>query len=411
MEIRALLSAMWRSRTGPLLVAAQVAITFALIVNVAYIIQQRFANIAEPTGMDVPNLFWVESRAYTPEYNHAAAVRADLDYLNSLPGVTAAATTNNVPQGFNTTSFEVAADPAVLASGGGPKVTFFLGSQRYIDTLGLQLVAGRAHDAASVAAPPKDFGELIQNWPAEVVVTKNLADRLWPQGDALGKALHIGTINKSSTVVGIVERMQHMPVTGNTAASYRMVVLVPGITPAPNTIYMVRTQAGRRDATMARVEKEFASMQPGRYVAAIEAFSDTVRRIRASARTSIMTLTVVAVFVLGVTLVGMAGLASFTVAARTKQLGTRRAIGATKFHILRYFLVENWLITSVGVVVGCILAIAAGVKLSLMYQMPRLPLFYLVAGVLVLWAFGLLAVLIPARRAASTYPAVATRTV
>ena len=123
-----------------------------------------------------------------------------------------------------------------------------------------------------------------------------------------------------------------------------------------------------------------------------------------------VTLGVVAVFVLAVTTVGIVGLAAFTVATRTKQLGTRRAIGATKFHILRYFLIENWLITSVGAAVGCALALAVGVKLSLMYQMPRLPLFYLLGGVIALWALGLLAVLFPARRAASISPATATRT-
>ena len=80
-------------------------------------------------------------------------------------------------------------------------------------------------------------------------------------------------------------------------------------------------------------------------------------------------------------------------------------------NILRYFLVENWLITSVGAILGCALALAVGVKLSLTYQMPRLPLFYLLAGVVAVWILGLLAVLIPARRAASISPATATRTI
>jgi putative ABC transport system permease protein len=57
------------------------------------------------------------------------------------------------------------------------------------------------------------------------------------------------------------------------------------------------------------------------------------------------------------------------------------------------------------------LALVAGIKLSSMYEMPRLPLYYMVGGALLLWIVGLLAVLIPARRAASISPAVATRTV
>jgi putative ABC transport system permease protein len=411
MEIRALLSAMRRSPTGPLLVAAQVAITLAVLVNVTYIIQQRLANISEPTGMDVDNIFWMVSQSYAPEYNHATTLEADLEYLNSLPGVVAASNTTLVPQNWSTSTLAFSADAAALDKGGGQPAVLYYGSAKHLDVLGLKLVAGRAYDRATVAGPAKDFGEMVANWGAEVVITKNLANKLWPAGDALGKTIHVGMVKKSSTVVGIVDHVQHMPVPGTAAELFRTVVLVPAMAPPPNATYMVRTEPGRRDATMARVEKEFADMQPGRYLSAIEAFADTVRRQRSGARTNVLTLGIVGVFVLGVTMVGIVGLAAFTVATRTKQLGTRRAVGATKFHILRYFLVENWLITSAGAAVGCALALAVGVKLSLMYQMPRLPLFYLVGGVVALWLLGLLAVWVPAKRAASISPATATRTV
>ena len=162
---------------------------------------------------------------------------------------------------------------------------------------------------------------------------------------------------------------------------------------------------------MAEVDKKFADLQPGRFVERIEAYDHTAAEARQGIRASALILSVVAAFVLIVTIVGIVGLAAFNVATRTKQLGTRRAIGARKYHILRYFLVENWIITTGGVVLGCTLALAAGVQLSRMYQIPRLPLYYLVGGILLLWVVGLLAVLVPAMRAASISPAVATRTV
>jgi putative ABC transport system permease protein len=410
METRAMLSAMWRSRTGPILVAAQVAITLAVLVNVAYIIQQRVANISQPTGIDLANVFWVQTQAYTPEYNHVAAVPADLDYLKRLPGVKSAAITFLVPQNWSTMTLPYSPDPAVLEKGGGQPAVTYLSSREIIEALGLKLVAGRMVDPAVVPPPVKERDELLALWSSEVVITKNLADKLWPKGDALGKILHAGLVNKGSTVVGIVEFMQHRPVTGPAAELFRTIVFVPAQGAGTGATYLVRTEPGRRDATMAKVEKDFADTQPGRYVASMEALEATARRMRADWRKNIMTLGVVAFFVLAVTTVGIVGLAAFTVATRTRQLGTRRAIGATKFHILRYFLIENWLITSVGAAVGCGLALAVGVKLSLMYQMPRLPLFYLLGGVVALWALGLLAVLFPARRAASISPATATRT-
>src|SRR5262249_23124133 len=119
METRAMLSAMWRSRTGPILVAAQVAITLAVLVNVAYIVQQRLENISQPTGLDLPNIFWLTTQAYTPDYNNAAALPAALDYLKALPGVKAAATSSLVPQNWSMMSLPFSPDPAVLEKGGG----------------------------------------------------------------------------------------------------------------------------------------------------------------------------------------------------------------------------------------------------------------------------------------------------
>ena len=109
--------------------------------------------------------------------------------------------------------------------------------------------------------------------------------------------------------------------------------------------------------------------------------------------------------------VGVFGLAAFNVSTRTKQIGTRRAVGARRFDIVRYFLVENWMVTTVGVFAGCALALLLGYWLSTAFELPRLKLYCLLAGVVGLWAVGLAAALVPARRASLVSPAVATRTV
>jgi putative ABC transport system permease protein len=112
-----------------------------------------------------------------------------------------------------------------------------------------------------------------------------------------------------------------------------------------------------------------------------------------------------------VTALGVFALATFNVSTRTKQIGTRRAVGARRRDVVRYFMVENGLITGTGVLVGCALALAAGYWLSVYYALPRLNLYYLIGGVLVLWGIGQLAARQPARRAATVPPSVATRTV
>jgi putative ABC transport system permease protein len=96
---------------------------------------------------------------------------------------------------------------------------------------------------------------------------------------------------------------------------------------------------------------------------------------------------------------------------RTKQIGVRRALGATRRQILRYFQAENFLLATVGIVIGMLLAYAINQFLMGKYELPRLPAMYLPAGAVVLWLLGQLSVLGPARRAAAVPPAVATRSV
>ena len=412
MEIRALLSALWRSKTGPLLVAAQVALTLAVVVNMAYIVRQRLENAGLPTGLDLNNMFWITTQASTADYNYPAAVKADLAYLNSRPGVLAASAVNNLPQTWSNLGLPFASNPQLLQTpDAGVPGTIYFGTEKFIDAMGLKLVAGRNFGAGTVMPPAADFGAAIGAWAPEMIVTQAMARKLFPKGDALGKTVYAGLINKSAVIVGIVELMRANPVQAQFDQFATQVVIVPIMPPGPNGVYVVRAKPGQRDSLMAELDRDFAKQQPGRFVERMEAYDRTAAEAREGYHASAIVLAVVACFVLLVTVVGIVGLAAFNVATRTKQLGTRRAIGARKYHILRYFLIENWLITTGGVVLGCILALAAGVQLSSMYQMPRLPLYYLVSGVLLLWIVGLLAVLMPALRAASISPAVATRTV
>src|SRR5699024_3443740 len=99
-----------------------------------------------------------------------------------------------------------------------------------------------------------------------------------------------------------------------------------------------------------------------------------------------------------VTALGITGLANFWVQQRTKTIGVRRAVGATRHNILSYFKTENFLIVTGGIVLGAILAVALNLALMSHYEMPRLPLWYLVIGAIALWIVGQLAVLAPALR-------------
>ncbi|MFA6985810.1 MAG: FtsX-like permease family protein, partial [Arenimonas sp.] len=120
-------------------------------------------------------------------------------------------------------------------------------------------------------------------------------------------------------------------------------------------------------------------------------------------------LITVTVLLLLVTASGIVGMATLWVNQRRKQIGVRRALGARRFDILRYFITENLVITSGGIVAGLLLAVALNQLLVSQLELTKLPIGYLAVGSLVLWLIGVLAVYGPAWRASSISPAIATR--
>jgi len=112
-----------------------------------------------------------------------------------------------------------------------------------------------------------------------------------------------------------------------------------------------------------------------------------------------------------VTGLGIVGLASFNVNQRKKQIGTRRALGASQGAIVRYFMLENFLISSGGVLLGAGLTIGLNIVLVEVLSLQSMDWFYIPIGMAVLWLVGLIAVYGPAKKAASIPPALATQTV
>ena len=110
-----------------------------------------------------------------------------------------------------------------------------------------------------------------------------------------------------------------------------------------------------------------------------------------------------------ITGLGIVGLASFSVSRRTRQIGIRRALGATKPAVMRYFMLENFMISTVGIVVGGILAVALNMFMVNAFGLTPLSWYVIPLAMLILWVVGQVAVAGPARRASEISPAIATR--
>jgi putative ABC transport system permease protein len=401
MDIKPILSSLRRSPTGAILVALQIALALAIVVNSLFIIVQRFEKVNRDPGIDVPNIFMVGWVPSSDKFQGEATMREDLAVLRSLPGVVAATVVNAVPLSGGGSSTSMFTEPNEKGRRGD--MNYFQVDEQGLDTFGVKLAAGRNFDASIVTMPPKNSSTS----PAGILVTRDVAKELFPDEPALGKTIYTGT-SQPVTILGIIDHMHGSwpgwDKVGNVA-------LFPVISDETWARYMVRAQPGQRDAMMKAAEEALNKLDNGRVILRVRSLEYVAATSYADDRAMAVYLAVVVVLLLGISALGIFGLAAFNVSTRTKQIGTRRAVGARRTDILQYFLAENWLITTVGVVLGCVLALVLGYWLSTTFELPRLKLYYLVLGVVGLWIVSLAAAFRPARRASMVSPAIATRTV
>jgi putative ABC transport system permease protein len=408
MAIKAVCKALWQSPAGPLLLAAQVALSLIIFANVAYVIDVRLEATEGSTGMNFSDAFWVARQGQGANYDQQSAVKYDLEYLNLLPGVVAACVSNALPQTLSGQRSLVSQNSELKENKHFAIV--YQSTERIIDVLGLHLVRGRMFSADSVVPAPSGTEPVHRAFGAEVVITAALAKKLFGSVErALGKPIYFSLLNGgSATVVGEVELMQAAPRFGPGTDFVYDVVLTPAIPRGPGALYLVRTKPGMLDATMARVWREFESLQPDRLVDGMDTLTNTATRSRVGDRTDAVILAILSSLVLTVTMLGLFGFASFAVTSRMKEIGTRRAIGASRADIVKLFLLENWLISTAGIIAGCLVTLVFALQLSMLLELPRMPIIFLVGSMGLLWLAGLLAALTPALRGAAIAPAVAT---
>ncbi len=402
MEFSPIINALKNRKAGAILVALQVAITLAIVINAIFIIGVRSEKIGRETGIDVNNIFTMNVRGFGANFNVTESIDQDLRLIRSLPGVVDATIINHIPLSGSgsATGLRTVADPKLDSVPTG-RYRF---SEHGVNSLGIKISAGRNFKASEV-----DFVEADSNPPTPpgILVSQALANSLFPEGNALGKQVYWGDMS-GSMIIGIIEKM-HGSWVGWDKLDH--VVIQPGKPAYQNNKYIIRVEPGERERLMLEVEELIASSSPNKVILQVRSMQDHAARSYQRDRAMSIILVGVVVFLLIITGLVFLGLTSFNVKQRTKQIGTRRALGATKIDIVRYFMLENWIITSAGAFVGLILTVGLAYWLETEYSLPRLNLIYLPLGVITIWLLGQMAAFMPARRAANISPAIATRTI
>ena len=208
-------------------------------------------------------------------------------------------------------------------------------------------------------------------------------------------------------IIGVIKALQ-APWNGWDGVERSM--LVPFQRESKGSYYFIRTEAGRRDELMPIIEKVLAESDKQRIIRRVTTVEDTRQRSYRQHNATNKILSTVIITLTLITGFGIVGLAIFSINRRTKQIGTRRALGATKGQIMRYFMMENFIISAFGNMIGCLGAVALNMWLVHTFSLSPISFELIAFGVVPLFIVGQLAVLYPARKAAMIAPATATRT-
>ena len=405
MDIGPIWRAMLRNKAGFILIALQMAVTLTILVNAFGIIQENSRKIAEDSGIDEPNTFTMASVLFTDyeREQRKALIDEDLDLIRTTPGVVSATASNSFPLRQGGWSMGLALEPGNQTTESVSTAIYFV-DDHGVETFDVSLIDGENFLPEQVTWDDP----ATNTWPAYGIVTEELAKQLFPDETVsyVGKTVFIND-NDPVTIVGVIDKLQSPWPNWNAVVERSM--LVPQRRASEFVRYIVRTEPGLRDQLMPEIEAMLAASNKDRIIRDVAAMEETRKLAYIGDAALIKILGFVVLLLTIITGLGIVGLASFNVSRRTRQIGIRRALGATKPAIVRYFLIENTIVSAIGLVVGGGLAVALNMTMVQAFSIEPLAWYVIPAGMLTLWLVGQLAVAGPARRASNITPAIATR--
>ena len=400
-EIKPIFNALCRSKVGAVLLFLQIALTTAIVSNAAFMINDNLSYLREDTGFTQDEIFSFTVMTFGKDRDLRQQTEIDEDMIRNIPGVINATMSQAVPLSGGGSSSSVRLKPLPEESRQA-RLNYYYAGEHALETLGVKLIEGRNFRPEEVIIS----SNYHEKGPSTVIVSKAMAESMFDDEPALGKSIYLA--GRALEIIGLVDvlesawpRAQDSGTTG----------IVPFINAQNYQYFWVRTERGERASVMNIIEEKMLQAYDKRVVINIEGLDDTKEAYDATDVLMMRMLMVLVVILVLVTALGIFGLTQFNISKRTKQIGTRRALGARKSAIVRYFLVENAMICTVGLVIGSIAAIFLGRVLMQAYSIDALELEYVIATAAFIFMMSLLAVIVPATRAANISPSIATRTI
>ena len=405
---RALSGSRERVRARNILVVAQVAMAAVLLVSAVLMVRSFQALLSVPPGFADPESLQTTRIAIPVSIAQqppqvARMQQAIVDNLAAIPGVTSVAFSSSMPmEGVDPPWGGLEAEgSAATDSGARASHRFKFVSPGLFQTTGIRLVAGR------------DFTwtDIYERRPV-VVVSENLARELWVTPvAAVGKRVRLNDEPPWRDVVGVSADVYDNGVHEPPPTTVYWPVMVPRFTPsaplfiARSVTFAIRSAHAGTPAFVRQVEAAVWSVNGNLALTSVRTMQDAYERSMARTSFALVLLTIAAAVALALAVVGVYGVISFVIAQHTREIGIRLTLGSKPAAVVRMFILQTFVLVSVGITAG--LGIAAGVTRPLsflLFGIRRMdPVTYVAVPAVLVLAAGLASYL-PARHAASVNP-------
>ena len=400
MPIGPIIRAMKHNRMRFALIILEIAITLAIVSNAVNMILDQRGQMARKSGFDDENIVYISYRPFAPEFKEESyvesLVKTDMRALRGIPGVKAVATTGLLP-------WQGGGSSGTRTTEGYPEkfqTQSYAAQGQIFDALGVKVIQGRAFNEHDTPADPNTSSTVT-------IISSALAKKLWGSANPLGHVITDGEGKTPRTVIGVIDEFYN-PYAWNIG---EFVQFTPGRPYDSNGAgFLIRTEPGAIRSVISQLEPRLLKVNPGR-VFRTTTVAEQKEIYFSAGSLVIKAMTGIIVVLVFITALGIVGITSLAVAERTKQIGTRRALGATRRDILQHFLLENWIVTTVGLALGVLGAYGLNFLLVSKFSDVKLNWELVAGGMMLLWINGLVSTIPAAMRATLVPPSIATRSV
>ena len=388
-------------KTRRSLVVAEVALALVLLVSAGLLLRSMERVFAVSPGFTASHLLTMQvqtaSRRFDDDQANRRFFAQVLQAASEVPGVAAAALTSQLPlSGDHLGAFGVHFESS--EPGKNESALRYAVSPGYLETMNIPLERGRLLDSHDVAGAP-----------IAVVINESLAKRKFPNGDAVGRRIHVGPEEGPwATIVGVVGDVRHTSLAAGIDDAFYMTSAQGWF--ADNPMSLVLRVQGDAAALAPVIKKAIWAVDKDQPITRVATMDALVAASEAERRFALIVFEAFALVALALAAAGIYGVLSGSVTERTREIGVRSALGASRTDILALVIRQAMALAGFGVAIGLVAAIAASrVLTSLLFGVSRLdPITY--CGVVALLAsVAALAAWMPAWRAARVDPTIALR--